>query len=202
MRDLSLTATLLALLLTGACCPPLTTDYSSPESTLLGWQSHLCHDDPDGEYRCLSDGFKQRTGNWQTYYSARNELLDAEPLLAALLSRADLSSRIVEQHTSEDGLSATLDIDVGDDDTTVAFVLETTIFIDLIDGPPLVSRTSTAVAASLRSGGGRQWLEFTGARPELRLTDEQRAAIVGVRMEQRWVIDDIEGLIPMGALAP
>ena len=60
-----------------------------------------------------------------------------------------------------------------------------------------VAFTAQPLPALVRDVSGRRWIELTQAR--LLFTPEQLAAVTSVHLEQRWVIDDIEGLLLPGA---
>ena len=94
----------LCLCLAVACCPPLRVSYATPEETLATWQAQLCRDHPEGEYRCLSRSLQQMMGGFETYFAARQRLLDDDPVVGFLVQRVDLPGRAVESTGSPDGL--------------------------------------------------------------------------------------------------
>lgn len=201
MRSLLLAILMAALLTLGGCaCPPLVSTYGSPEETLANWQSHLCADDIDGEYRCLSAGFKRRIGNFETYHGARSELLRSQPFLARALARSDLPSRIVERQVDELTGQALLVLNVGGRRVPLGFARETTVLVEFADGPPDVGRSDRPLSTLLRSHGNRRWIDLDDSRlawDELRL-----AGARAVLIEHRWKIDAIEGLLQDTATGP
>lgn len=188
-------------LLAGCGCPPLVTDYSSPTGTLATWQAHLCHDDVDGEYRCFSTDFKRGTGHFETYYAARNELLDSEPLLAAALSRLELTEHIVEEQLDEATGRALQVLDLGGRRTTIGFVRETALLLEFDEGPPFVAHSRLPLSSLLLRPvpGNRQWIELSQFTP---LPTQRLADARAVLLERRWKIDAIEGLVPDPGVAP
>lgn len=202
MRSWPLRVVIPLLLASAGCaCPPLVESYASPEATLATWQAMLCRNDVDGEYRCLSAGFKQRMGNFQTYWSQRNAWVSEEPLVARLLARSDLQDAIASRSHDEAAGEATLELGVGDRRTRLAFVRETTILIERSDGPPVVSSSRVPLARLLQRRGGRAWIDLDAVG--LALSGAPPDGLLAVRIEQRWKLDGVDGLLdPLEGAAP
>jgi len=192
-------AKLLGLALLGACtCPPLPRSYESPEETLVSWQSHLCRDDPAGEYACLSADLKRSMAGFETYHAARARLLEEEPLFAWLLERVDLPERATEFELGDGGLSAAMTFDQGGATYVIRFVVEAWATLELADGELLVGRLDRPVAALLGARSGREWID----PPRPRLDPEVLPAVRAVHIESRWKIDAIDGLSPALQVTP
>lgn len=185
------------LLLNACACPPLSSSYEDPESTLASWQSHLCHDDAQGEYRCLSADLQASMGGFQTYIAARRALSESEPTLTWLLGRADLREHVVASDLNRVGRRARLTLEARGQRFELGFVQETAARIDLEDGRflfailrlPLEQLVGQQIAAGRVT---RQWLELA----EPRLAAGDLAQILSVHVEHRWKIDSIPGLLP------
>jgi len=194
VRSLSFVAALvLALMPLGACaCPPVVERYDGPEATLATWQSQLCHDDVAGEYRCLSTDLKRRLGNFSAYWTARDLMLDDQPLLRSALRAIDLVDHIEQRRQDDVSGYAELTLDVYGETTLIGFRRETLLLVELERGPPLVARSDESLAGLYQAVGGRRWIELSGTR--LELTPEQLAGARSILLEHRWTIDAIEGL--------
>ncbi len=173
-----------------ACCPPLKTSYTTPAETLGSWQSQLCHDEPEGEYRCLSRGLQQSMGGFETYFAARQELFASEPLMAFLIQRVDLPSRAVEELSLQGGLGHRLVFEESGQRFAIEFVVETLATVRLADGTELPARLEREIASYLSRDRRAQWLNI----PRPLLTDEQAAALQSLSFEQQWKISSIDGL--------
>lgn len=185
------------LLLAGCGCPPLREAYDSPAATLATWQAHLCHDDQVGEYRCLSSRLQQQMGGFETYFAARRQLLEEQPLLAWALARADLAERAIGQAFSPDGLTAELFFQLDDGRLVIGFRRETRAFYTLDDGSQVTALQAAPVSELLRQQGARQWLNL---EPPRRFTPEDAQAVLSLQVGPQWKIDAIEGLVgPPGA---
>lgn len=193
-----------AIWLLGACaCPPLTSSYANPEATLASWQSHLCHDDTEGEYRCLSAGLQASIGGFQTYLAARRALTENEPALTWLLSRANLGEHVVAHDLNQAERRASLTLEARGDRFELAFVQETAARIDLDDGRflfAILERPLGELIGQQIVGGrvARQWFDF--ARP--RIDEDDLEQIRSIRLEHRWKIDSITGLLPPAGITP
>lgn len=186
-------ATLLAILiaqLAASCCPPLRESYASPEDTLLSWQSHLCHDDAQGEYRALSGGLQRQMFGFETYIAARRKMLDEEPLIAFLLKRVDLPGRVVERSVSEDGAAVDLVFEESGQRFSIRFVVETQVIATTESGEQVPGRLDGPLPFYFGQDRRRQWVNL----PAPRLNDEEREGLRSLLLEQRWKIDNIQGL--------
>ena len=121
--------------LCGACaCPPLIEKYDTPQATLDLWQAHLCRDDVEGEYACLSLDF-QRANGFQAYYAGREALLAREPTAAWLFKHADLHDHVVATNFTPDGRYASIVLSAGRDDSlSVLFEREAWVSVTWDDG--------------------------------------------------------------------
>jgi len=188
-----------ALLLPAACaCPPLVEGYASPEDTLLAWQAHLCRDDAQGEYGCLSAGFQRAMGGFPTYHAARAELLEQQPTTAWLFARADLLEHVTASDRDERGGRARLSLGTGDERVEVSFERETWLVITWDDGRREAVNQGRQLAELLGSQLGRQWL--TIIRPPLQ--PEQLEHVRALAVEPRWKIAALAGLGPEAAAGP
>ena len=184
-------AALLLLPLAACCCPELRTDFSTPEATLRTWQANLCHDVPEGEYSCLSGTLQADMYGFPTYYAARQELLEQEPVVAFLVKRVDLPGRAVERLTSDDGTATRLVFEQDGQRFAIDFVLETAVRLVFLDGSEKPARLDGPLWYHVNSLSGRQWIDLR--RP--RLTDEEREQLASVQLSQQWKIDAIQGLM-------
>jgi len=184
-----------AVLLVGlaaACCPPLKTSYVTPAETLGTWQSHLCEGDVQGEYRCLSRGLQGAMGGFETYFAARQKLLDDDPVTAFLVKRVDLPARAVEDAASADGLRHRMVFEESGQRFAIEFVVETLVTFRLADGTELPGRLDREMAYFLGRDRRQQWLTI----PRPLLDDDEARAVRALLVEQQWKIDAIEGLSP------
>jgi len=186
----TLLATVLGcLLLAGACCPPLRSDFSSPETTLATWQTHLCHDEPEGEYRCLSQGMQQAIYGFSGYFPAREQLLRDDPFVAYLLRHMDLPARVVERLQPDDQ-HMVLVFEHDGRRLSIGFVVETEVCARLADGQEVFGRITGPLSGALVLQGGGQWVVLGSPT----LSAAQAATLAGLRLEQQWKIDAIDGL--------
>ncbi len=184
-----------AVLLVGlvaACCPPLKTSYATPAETLGTWQAHLCHDDVEGEYRCLSRGLQGTIGGFETYFAARRKLLDDEPFVAFLVQRVDLPGRAIEDARSPDGLRHRMVFEESGQRFAVEFVVETLVTFRLDDGTEVPGRLDRELAYYLGRDRRQQWLTI----PRPLLDEGQERSVRALHVEEHWRIDAIEGLTP------
>ena len=181
--------------LCGACaCPPLIEDYDTPQATLDLWQAHLCRDDAEGEYGCLSLDFQRSTNGFQGYYAGREDLLAREPTAAWLFKHADLHDHVVGTSLSPDGRFASIVLSAGRGDSlVVAFEREAWVTVTWDDGRRTVARQDSPLAPLVIRRGSAQWLALP--RPELTDPDHIRE----IRFSSRWLISDIAGLAAAGA---
>ena len=185
-----------ALLLPSACsCPPLVESYASPEETLLAWQAHLCRDDAQGEYACLSAGFQRAMGGFPTYHAARAALLEREPATAWLFARADLLEHLTASERDDERGDALLVLSSGEERVEVAFERETWLIITWDDGRREPVNQGQPLSRLLGARDGQQWL--TILKPAL---DPARLGQVrGLAVESRWKIAALAGLAPSAA---
>jgi hypothetical protein len=96
-RLLFLAAALLSALPAACCTPPAPEpDFSTPGKTLATFQGAFRADAPLLEYECFSAEFKDLQGGFDldSYTFAREQAIDENPLLAALLDLRDLAGHI------------------------------------------------------------------------------------------------------------
>lgn len=193
----------LASTLGGCACPPLSDSYAAPLATLESWQSHLCRDDAQGEWRCLSADLQRSMGGFQTYLAARRQLLEGDATVSWLLGRARLGDYVVKNSIDRAARRAELALDAHGQLFEVEFVQETAARINLVDGrflfaildgplPELIGRTVVAGRVV------RQWIEL--ARPAI--DAEDLAGIESMQLEHRWKINAITGLQPQAENIP
>jgi hypothetical protein len=178
--------------LAGACCPPLDVSYASPEATLRTWQAALCHDEPVGEYRCLSQGLQAGMGGFETYFAARQKLLRDDPLASFLLKHFELAERAEERHVTADGQHVTLIFEHSGQRFVLEFDQETAVDVVLDDGRRLAGRMNQPPSAYIGSQGALQWIHFSSPL----LTPEERTALWELSFEREWKIASIQGLTP------
>jgi hypothetical protein len=188
IRRLALSALLFSLV--AACCPPLQTSYSTPEETLRTWQSQLCHDQPEGEYRCLSRSLQQAMGGFETYFPARQQLLNDNPIVGLLVQHADLPGRVVESAGNSEGDWYRLVFEESDQRFAIEFITETLVTFHLRDGNDILGLLEKPLEGYLGRDETRQWLMI----PKPRLTPEQQAAVRSLTFEEQWKISSIDGL--------
>lgn len=180
----------LLLCLAVACCPPLKTSYATPEDTLETWQAQLCHDKPEGEYRCLSRSLQQLMGGFETYFAARQRLLDDDPVIGYLIQRVDLPGRVVESTGSPDGRWHRLVFEESGQRFSIEFVVESLVTFQMKDGTELFGLLPREIDYYLDSERNQQWVMI----PKPFLTTEQQAAVRTLSLEQQWKIASIDGL--------
>ena len=186
-------ALLAALLLPAACaCPPLVEGYASPEDTLRAWQAHLCRDDAQGEYGCLSAGFQRAMGGFPTYHAARAALLEEQPATAWLFARADLLEHVTASERDERQGLARLTLGRDDERVEVSFERETWLVLTWDDGRRESFNQGRQLAELLGAQAGRQWL--TLMRPALE--PGQLEHVRALAVEPRWKIAALAGLGP------
>ena len=180
--------------LCGACaCPPLIENYDTPQATLDLWQAHLCRDDVEGEYGCLSLDFQRAMGGFQAYYAGREDLLAREPTAAFLFKHADLHDHVVGTNISDDGRRASIVLSAGRDDSlVVAFEREAWVAVTWDDGRRELKRLGSPLRPLVIRQGSAQWLSLP--RPDLADPDHIREILVS----SRWLISDIAGLASAG----
>ena len=199
-----LLATVTMALVSGCTCPQRSSSYATPMATLQSWQSHLCHDDVEGEWRCLSAGLQRSMGGFQTYVAARRQLIEDEGTATWLLSRADLGDYVVGQSIDRSSRRAELSLDARGQSLDVSFVQETSARIEFDDGRFLFALLDgplggTVIRQSVVDGRAiRQWVEL--ARPRIEPKDLEH--IQAVHLEHRWKIDNIPGLQPQAGTIP
>lgn len=198
-----LLATLALSLVSGCACPPQSESYETPLATLQSWQSQLCHDDVQGEWRCLSAELQRAMGGFQTYVAARRKLIEDDGAATWLLGRADLADYVVSDLTDPDTRSAALALDARGQLFEVAFVQETSARINLDDGRFLFAildgPLSELVGLQVIDGRvTRQWIDL--AQPRIDPTDLEH--IRSVQLEHRWKINTIAGLQPQAGITP
>ena len=181
-------AALLALLLFPACgCPPLKESYDSPTDTLLTWQAQLCRDNVEAEYRCMSRDFKRSMGGHANYHAGRQLMLASQPVMAALLKRANLAGAVASETVSEDGNQAVLVLQALGELVPVLFERETWLIIVWNDGTTQIARQPRALEDLLIKRGTDQWLIVE--RPEL--DPVQFRSLHSLAFESRWLIAGI-----------
>jgi hypothetical protein len=176
--------------LVGACCPPLKTSYESPELTLETWQAQLCHDQPKGEYRCLSKSLQQLLGGFETYFAARQRLLNDDPVVGFFIQRVDLPGRAVESETSPDGRFHRFVFEESGQRFGIECVVETLVTFHLEDGTDLQHMLPREIDYYLDSQRKQQWVNI----PKPLLSAGQQAAVRSITLEQQWKIASIDGL--------
>lgn len=187
-RASALIALALAL---AACCPSRQLRFDTPEAALDSWQSQLCHDEIEAEYTCLAHDLKLAMGGFPTYVGARNQLLDNHPFAAAYLRYGSLVERDHERvplgpdrvrfEYSYDGQPFGL-----------GFAREAWIVVSFDDErAELQRRLATVMPGLVGVSGPRQWLNL----PDDLLSAEQREHVRALRVEYRWKIASVDGLL-------
>jgi hypothetical protein len=184
-------------LLSGCACPPRTSSYAEPLATLQSWQSHLCFDDVQGEWRCLSTDYQRSMGGFQTYVAVRRQLLDEGAAFSWFLGRADLGDYVVQSVADPVARRAMLTLAAHGEIFEVEFLQETTARLDLDDGSFLFAildkPLDSLIGQTIKNGRViRQWIDLT--RPTIAPEDLSR--ISSVQLEHRWKINAITGLQP------
>jgi hypothetical protein len=182
----------LAAWLAAACCPALRSSYTTPAETLSTWQAHLCHDDPEGEYYCLARDLQAAMGGFETYFAARQKLLDDDPVAAFLLQRVDLPARAVESRDAPDGLSHRMVFEESGQRFAIDFTVETLVSFHLVDGTIVAAVLERELPYYLGRDRRQQWLTL----PRPLLDEDQAAAVRELHLEQHWKISSIDGLDP------
>ncbi len=198
-----LLATLALSSVSGCACPPRSSSYDTPLATLESWQSHLCHDDAQGEWRCLSAELQRAMGGFQTYVAARRQMIENDGAATWLLSRADLADYVVSGSTDPATRRAALALDARGQLFEVDFVQETSARIDLDDGRFLFAildgPLSELVQLQVVNGRvSRQWIDLL--QPIIDPRDLEN--IRSVQLEHRWKINTIAGLRPQAGNTP
>lgn len=198
-----LLATLALSLVSGCACPPRSNSYETPLATLQSWQSQLCHDDAQAEWRCLSSELQRAMGGFQTYVAARRQLIEEDGAATWLLGRADLAEYVVSDSTDPATRRAALSLDARGQLFEVAFVQETSARIDMDDGRFLFAildgQLSELVQLQVVNGRvKRQWIDLL--QPLIDPADLEH--IRSVQLEHRWKINTIAGLQPQAGITP
>lgn len=178
-----------------ACCPTRQLRFDSPEEALASWQSQLCHDEIEAEYVCLAHDLKLAMGGFPTYVGARHRLLADHAFAAAYLKYGDLVERDHERvelgadHVRFEYVSSGQSFALG-------FQREAWIVAQFDDGRAEMQRRLTRPLRELAGvSGPRQWLDL----PSDFLNDDQRAHLATLRLEHRWKIGSVDGLLDTGA---
>jgi hypothetical protein len=184
----------LLLLLPAACaCPTPIERWDTPQATLALWQARLCHDDPQGEYACLSRDFQKSMGGYETYFAARTALLERDAVAAWLFRHADLEDHVRDVIFESDGCHAAIVLEAGDSSLVVSFEREAWVTATWDDGRSVIARQRVPLDTLIQRDGASQWLRLD--RPEF--TDS--AHLSEVRVNGRWLISNLAGLGPPAA---
>ena len=179
----------LLLLLPAACaCPTPIERWDTPQATLALWQARLCHDDPEGEYACLSRGFQKSFGGYQSYFAARTALLQQNATAAWLFGHADLLDHVADISFDPDGQHAAIVLASGDNSLVVGFEREAWVSATWDDGHVETNRQRAPLDSLVVTSPKGQWLRVD--RPEL--TDPHHLS--ELRFTGRWLISDLAGL--------
>lgn len=192
-------AGLLAALAAGCACPTPVERWDTPQQTLELWQAHLCRDEVEGEYGCLSPNFQAAMQGFETYYARRSQLLAEQPAAAWLFSHADLASHVLSSTVGADGQHATIVLAAGDNPVCVSFEREAWVTITWDDGHFVSARQRVPLPSLVVRDARRQWLALP--HPEL----EDAAHVLDVQFSSRWLISDLAGLAggdPHGSPSP
>jgi hypothetical protein len=168
----------------------LRVSYATPEETLSTWQAQLCRDQPEGEYRCLSRSLQQMMGGFETYFAARQRLLNDDPIVGFLIQRVDLPGRAVESAGSPDGIRHVMVFEESGQRFSIEFTVESLVTFRLADGTELPGRLDREIDYWLDNERNQQWVII----PKPYLTPEQQADVRSLTLEQQWKISSIQGL--------
>jgi hypothetical protein len=172
----------------GACKVDDHDSFDTPTDTLLTFQAKLARDDPQSEYTCLSERFKDRCQGLLGYLTARDKVLDEKTLERFLISRNDLRDNIVSEKYSPDQRQAKLDVDVWGTPLAFYFRKEVLLRLKFADGTGQDTFLDLPAADVYRLSGKRMSFDLEGL--ELEKIDPR--ALRATEVRELWKIDGFE----------
>ncbi len=191
-RLLFLAAVLLSTL-PAACCtpPPPDPDFSTPEETLATFQGAFRADDPELEYECFSGEFKERQGGFglESYAFAREQAIDENPLLAALLDLRDLTGHVKNVIADPLKRRAEIVLSILGEEFRVRFVRETVYRLEFDGDSRIREELMPPLCDAIRQKNGSLQVELLDVpRSWLRNLPTLRRVV----LEEQWKFRDLE----------
>lgn len=178
------------LLAVSACCTEqVVADFTTPASTLTTFQEAYRSDMPELEYECFGLDFKERIGSLDLdrYIIWRNEALEDEPFLNAILNLKDLAGCTSEPQLGPDGRTASLLLTILSQEIRLFFIRETTFRLEFDEGlRPVECQTEPLYPGLLEVDGKSIIFKVNDLRPRwIRQLPRSRKLVV----EECWKFD-------------
>jgi len=159
------------------------TGFRTPEQAFRSYQSFLAADLEEWEYRCLSNGFKQRNGlSFTNYAEFREQLFSSRPWLKVFAEAEIVGSVSVAEDVHD------IEARVAGRTVRVRLVREDSYEIwgggELLDDD--LARFEDLVAVEPTPHGSHLTISVTPQVPELDLS-----TVTEVTVERSWKIDDL-----------